>query len=98
MILDYLKTKFSDIFARMHFAREALKIREDSIFLGSRLCLVEPSISKLKLIAFVHSLYHALKNDPKCMGHDGLPVSSNLMQLAATDVSRSLKFSIPGCL
>ena len=46
-----------------HFAREILKIREDSIFLGSRLCLVGRSISKLKLIAFVHSLYHALMNE-----------------------------------
>ena len=64
------------------FAREALKIQEDSIFIGSRLCLVEPSMAKLKLIAFVHSLYHALENDPNCMGQDGLPVSSNLMQIA----------------
>ena len=81
-----------------HFAREALKIQEDSIFIGSRLCLVEPSIQKLKLLAFTHSLYHSLKNDPRCIGQDGHPVNANSMQLAATDICRSLRFSFPESL
>ena len=81
-----------------YFAREALKIQEDSIFIGSRLCLVEPSIQKLKLLAFTHSLYHSLKNDPRCIGQDGHPVNANSMQLAATDICRSLRFSFPESL
>ena len=82
-------------FASGHFAREALKIQEDSIFIGSRLCLVEPSLQKLKLLAFTHSLYHSLKNDPRCIGQDGHPVNAHSMQLAATDICRSLRFSFP---
>ena len=81
-----------------YFAREALKIQENVIFIGSRLCLVACSIAKLKILAFTHCLYHSLKNTPSCVAQDGYPVNANSMQLAAGHVCRSLKFSFPESL
>ena len=81
-----------------YFAREALKIQEHSIFIGSRLCLVEPSVQNLKMLAFIHSMYHSLKNDPRCVGQDGYPVNANSMQLAASNLCRALKFTFPESL
>ena len=82
--------------ALWQFARETLRIQEDSVMSESRLCLVSPTRSKLRLLAFVHTLYHTLKNDPRCVKPNGMPVNSNLMQRTATEVCRSIKFSIPG--
>ena len=81
-----------------HFARETLKIQEDSIFIGPRLCLVETSLQKLKMLAFTHSMYHSLKNDPRCVGQDGYPVNANSMQLAASNLCRALSFTFPESL
>ena len=78
------------------FAREALRLQEDSIFLLSRLCIVEPSICKLRLLAFTHCLYHALKNDPRGVKANGFPVSPNSMQILASEISRSIRYTIPG--
>ena len=78
------------------FAREALRLQEDSIFLLSRLCIVEPSICKLQLLAFTHCLYHALKNDPRGVKANGFPVSPNSMQILASEISRSIRYTIPG--
>ena len=78
------------------FAREALSLQEDSIFLQSRLCIVEPRICKLRLLAFAHCLYHALKNDPRGVKANGFPVSPNSMQILASEISRSIKYNIPG--
>ena len=38
----------------------------DSIFIGERLCLSDPSIRKLRAIAIVHAVYHSCKNHPEC--------------------------------
>ena len=62
----------------------------------SRLCLVSPTHSKLRLLAFVHTLYHTLKNDPRCVKPNGMPVNSKLMQRTATEVCRPIILSIPG--
>ena len=78
------------------FAREALRLQEDSIFLLSRLCIVEPSICKLRLLAFTHCLYHAPKNDPRGVKANGFPVSPNSMQILASEISRSTRYTIPG--
>ena len=78
------------------FARETLRLQEDSVSLGSRLCIVSPSLCKLRLLAFVHTLYHALKNEPRAVSSDGFPVSPKSMQSFATEISRSLKSYIPG--
>ena len=53
------------------FARETLHLQEYSILIGERLCLINPSIPKLKLLAFCHTLYHACKNDKECVQSDG---------------------------
>ena len=78
------------------FARETLRLQEDSVSLASRLCIVSPSLCKLRLLAFVHTLYHALKNEPRALLADGFPVSPQSMQSFATEINRSLKSYIPG--
>ena len=78
------------------FARETLRLQEDSVSLGSRLCIVSPSLCKFRLSLFVYTLYHALKNEPRAVSSDGFPVSPKSMQSFATEISRSLKSFIPG--
>ena len=92
-----LGNRFSAHFLQqVQFARETLRLQENSVSLGSRLCIVSPSLCKLRLLAFVHTLYHALKNEPRAVSSDGFPVSPQSMQSFATEISRSLKSFIPG--
>ena len=76
--------------------QDALRLQEDAIFLLSPLCIVEPSICKLRLLAFTHCLYHALKNDPRGVKANGFAVSPNSMQILASEISRSIRYTIPG--
>ena len=78
------------------FATETLTIQEDSVSLGSRLCIVSPSLCQRRLLAFVHTLYHALRNEPRAVSSDGFLVSPKSMQSFTTEISRSLKSYIPG--
>ena len=75
--------------------QEAYPTRHRLVFLLSRLCVVEPSICELRLLPFTHSLYHALKNDPRGVKAHGFPVSPNSMQFLASEISRSIRYTIP---
>ena len=91
----YVYTYIHNMYTHTHYTlHEAHK--RISIFLQSRLCIVEPSICKLRLLAFAHSLYHALKNDPRGVKANGFPVSPNSMQILASVISRSIKYTILG--
>ena len=52
-------------------ARETLSIQEASVSVCERLCFVHPSIDKLKLLAFCHTLYHCTANDNQSILQDG---------------------------
>ncbi len=39
---------------------------EVSILVGERLCLIEPSVQKLRMIALCHFIYHSCKHDDVC--------------------------------
>ena len=73
-----------------------LRLQDFFVSFEFRLCIVSPSLCKLGLLAFVHTLYHALKHEPRAVSEDGFPVSPKPMQSFATEISRSLKFYIPG--
>ena len=73
------------------FARETLRIPEPSLSIESRLALVEPSIGKLRVLAFVHSLYHACRNDPGCVDSVGNILSADRVQLRASQLCRSVR-------
>ena len=60
-----------------------------------RLCIVEPSNCILRLLAFVHSLYHALKNDPRGAKVNAFSVSPNSMPAFASEISSSSKYTNP---
>ena len=60
------------------FAREALRLQEDSIFLQSQVGIAEPSIRKLRRLAFAHYLYHSFKNEPRRVKVNGFSVSPKL--------------------
>ena len=70
------------------FAREHLKFQEHSIQVYHRLCLCDPSVEKFKMLAFCHSLYHSCVNDFECIDNEGLPNSSQVVQLRAADLAR----------
>ena len=70
------------------FARETLKLQENSISVGARLCLSEPSFDKLSLLAFCHTLYHTCIHDPGCFSQDGEVQASVVVQDRATQLAR----------
>ena len=72
-------------------ARETLMLQEDSILVGARLCLTEPSFDKLSLFAFCHTLYHACVHDPGCIVHDGRIQAPNIVQNRATQLAGNVK-------
>ena len=76
------------------FARETLKLQENSISVGARLCLSEPSFDKLSLLAFCHTLYHTCIHDPECTSQDGEVLASVIVQDRATQLARNVKHLI----
>jgi len=69
-------------------ARESLHLPEPSLFVEHRLCLCEPTVDKLRMLAFCHCLYHACVNDTECMKSDGLPCTGQVVQLRACELAR----------
>ena len=72
-------------------AREALHLAEDHFSLGHRLCFINCSESKLQLLAYCHSLYHALRNDSECVKNDGGIKCSRFIQTRSTQLSRAIR-------
>jgi hypothetical protein len=75
------------------FPGEHLSHREDSLAIGARVCLVEPSIAKLRALAFVHALYHAVMHDSACfMSHSEVkPAQVVHVQSRASDMCRHVR-------
>ena len=73
------------------FPGEHLSHREDSLAIEARLCLVEPSIAKLRALAFVHTLYHAVMHDPACFISDSELKPPRIVQSRASDMCRHVK-------
>ena len=76
------------------FARENLNVSEPAIDLPCRLCLSEPTTDSFKMLAFCHSLYHKMINDPLCMNIDGHPCCSQVGQLRAIDPARDSRYLV----
>ena len=72
------------------FARESLGIQEDSIGIAERLCFVSPSPDRLRMLAFVHLLYHATKNGPGCVRANGCVQPANVVQYRCSQLARSV--------
>ena len=64
---------------------------ESSISITSRLCLVDPSVDKFRALAFCHTLYHALKNHPGCVGVDGSLKDATFIQSVASKLCRAVR-------
>ena len=69
-----------------HLALETLCIKEESIFFLNRICVIAPTPDKLKTLAFCHSLYHSVVNDPECISGTGMPFNSARVQRRASEV------------
>ena len=75
-------------------ARESLSLSESSVFVSERLCFCNPSIEKLNLLAFVHSLYHAVCNDAGCFGAEADLLSPAIVQDRAHQLCRNVRHLI----
>jgi len=73
------------------FPRESLHICEPSLLVESRLCMFEPSLDKLKVLAFCHALYHACRNDQGCINSDGGINPAIIVQQRASDLCRYVR-------
>ena len=73
------------------FPGEHLGHREDSLAIEARLCLVEPSIAKLRALAFVHTLYHAVMHDSACFTSDSEVKPPRVVQARASDMCRHVR-------
>ena len=72
-------------------AREALSLSEDHFSLGHRLCFIDCSVDKLKLLAYCHSLYHAIKNDKDCIDSSGQIKCTQFIQHRSAQLTRALR-------
>ena len=72
-------------------AREALSISEQQFSIEHRLCLIDCSLDKLRLLAYSHLLYHALKNDRECVQCNGQIKSPQFIQQKGSNFSRALR-------
>ena len=72
-------------------AREALHLSEDHFSVGHRLCFIDCSLEKLKLLAYCHSLYHTIKNDKACIFTDGNIKSPRSIQHHSSCLARALR-------
>ena len=75
-------------------ARDSLGVREDSIQVGHRLGLSEPSAVKFNLLAFCHSLYHSIKNDCACIDTQGMIRDGMIVQRRAGEIARHVRHMI----
>ena len=73
------------------FPREFLRIPEPSICAESRLCMVEPTVDKLRTLAFCHTLYHTCVNDQGCVRSNGEVMPASIVQQRATELCRYVK-------
>jgi len=68
-----------------------LGLREESLAVEARLCLVEPSLAKLRALAFVHTLYHSVMHDSGCFSSPGELKPAQTVQARASDMCRHVK-------
>ena len=62
--------------------------QESSVQVYHRFCLCDPSVKKFKMLAFCDALYHSCVNDLERIQNEGLPNSSQVLQLRAADLAR----------
>ena len=79
------------------FARETMKIQEDSILINSRLCINNPTVGKLKLLAFAFSFYNSVRKDPGCRNESGEPLQSHIVQNRGIGLARAVKSFVSDC-
>ena len=72
-------------------AREALLISEDYFSIGHRLCLIDGTHDKLRLLAYTHTLYHSLKNDTECRDANGLIKDSQFIQQRSSHLVKAIR-------
>ena len=72
-----------------------MHVHEASLDIGARLCLIEPSISKLKLLALSYSLHNAIRNDSGCV-KDGMICSPRIVHYRAAGLVRSVRQFVDG--
>ena len=72
-------------------AREALSISELHFSIEHRLCFVDCSLDKLRLLAYSHLLYHALKNDRECVQCNGQIKCPQFVQQKGSNLARALR-------
>jgi len=72
-------------------AREALSISEHHFSIGHRLCFYDCSVDKLRLLAYSHLLYHAIKNDSDSIHSNGFLKSPQYIQQKSTNLVKALR-------
>ena len=72
-------------------AREALSLSEQQFSIEHRLCFVDCSLDKLRLLAYSHLLYHSLKNDRECVQCNGQIKCPQFIQHKGSNFSRALR-------
>ena len=70
-------------------AREALSISEQYFTLGHRLCFIDCSVDKLRLLAYSHLSYRAIKNDSGCVKSNGIIKSFQFIQQKTTNLVKT---------
>ena len=74
--------------------REHVPGHETSITIRSRLCLEDPTLCKLRALAFAHLLYHTCIHDQSCLDCEGHIKSGTTVQAFASEAARAIKHMI----
>ena len=83
---------FSALFWQL--AREALLLCEEHFSngqIGHRLCFIDCSRDKLRLLAYSHTLHHALKNDTECVNALGMAKDSQFIQQRGCHLIKAIR-------
>ena len=76
------------------FARDTLKEQENSVCCFERVSILNPSLSKLRMLAFCHALYHAVIKESTCVNPDGSFASPLIIQDKAQKLCDYCKYLV----
>ena len=72
-------------------AREALLLSVEHFSIGHRLCFIDCSRDRRRLLAYSHTLYHALKNHRECVNALGMVKDSQFIQQRSCHLIKALR-------
>ena len=72
-------------------AREVLPLSEEYFSIRHRLCFIDCSKDKLRLLAYTHTLHHPLRDDTECIDAVGVIKDSQFIQQRGCHLIKAIR-------